>query len=56
MEYFGGNGHINSSGCKIDSVNIYRIIDSVITRTKIYLAEYYKQNNIVLNQKSKNGE
>ena len=43
MEYFGGSGHINSSGCKIDSVNIYYIIDSVITRTKIYLDEHYKE-------------
>lgn len=47
MEYFGGSGHKNSSGCKVNSLNIYNIVDSVITRTRLYIDEHPEELPIV---------
>ena len=49
MGYFNGNlyggSHKNASGAMIDSVNIYNIVDSVLSRTKMYLDEHPEERN-----------
>ena len=39
MNYFGGGGHKYASGARIDSVNIFYIIDVVLDYTKQYLID-----------------
>ena len=47
MQYFNGGGHKYAAGASIDSINIYNIVDIVISRTIAYIDEHPEEFNFV---------
>ena len=47
MKYFNGGGHKYAAGASIDSVNIFSVVDAVISQTILYIDEHPEEFNFV---------